>query len=89
MNVSLDVKKFKDADWTVRRMENEAKEKFNCFVDANSGLVCYNAEDGNAQEVTNANLTALGVWNNEKQLYAELSKTAIKYANKLGVKIAK
>jgi hypothetical protein len=89
VNVSLDVKKFKDADWTVRRMENEAKEKFNCFVDANSGLVCYNAEDGNAQEVTNANLTALGVWNNEKQLYVELSKAAIKYANKLGVKVAK
>jgi hypothetical protein len=83
------MKKFKDADWTLKRLTNEDNEEFNCFVDTNSGLVCYNVKDTNAEEVTNADLTALGVWNNKAQTYAEMSKAAITYANKLGVKTTK
>jgi hypothetical protein len=83
------IKKFKDADWILKRLTNEKNEEFNCFVDTNSGLVCYNSKDTNAEEVTNADLTALGVWNNKAQTYAEMSKAAITYANKLGVKVNK
>ena len=43
-------------------MENIDRVKWNCFIDTNSGLVCCDPENGNAQRAVNANLIAIGVW---------------------------
>ena len=75
------------AKWVIRTTEDEDKNAFYFFVDANSGLVAWNEDNADAEELDEAALVPLGTWDNESQEYAELSEKAKKYAKKLGLKI--
>lgn len=81
VNILFNSKPVRCADWTVVKLENDAKEMFNCYIDKNSGLACYIPETGRV----GTSMVVLGIWDNNTQFYIKPSGDAILYARKLGI----
>lgn len=70
------------SEWVMRSIRDSKGQKWNVFVNKNSGLTCYDEENLTSSNMSEkSQLTVLGVWNNKKWLpNLPLSKKAASQA---------